>query len=188
MAAGAPAPSCPICYEDVQDRPVLTRCVHMFCIDCMTKHAEARRVLNIGGVDGLTQCPFCRQPITTSELLEIDCTGSHSSDDGNAIAEGSSAVESEDTSGDMEVEPTADGSPAYSAAATTAAFEALPMEHGLVPHFDSQYVPAISLGNHLCCNRRVTDANIFSVLCQVRCHLCACNRSTSRLEKRGSEG
>jgi hypothetical protein len=75
MASGHPPPSCPICYEDVQHRPVLTRCVHMFCRECFYRHAEARHVLNPGGQSSsTTQCPFCRRPVTAKELLEIDTT------------------------------------------------------------------------------------------------------------------
>lgn len=137
MAAGAPPPSCPICYEDVQNRPVLTRCVHMFCYDCMRKHSEARRVLNLSGVAEDIKCPFCRQTITPADLLEIDTSLVGSEDSGAGTAEES--LEDAIVSVDMQVECTSMGDgPVYSKAMSSEDFEKLPMENGLAPCHDGR--------------------------------------------------
>jgi len=135
MASGSAAPSCAICFEDEMIRPVLTRCVHMFCFDCMKKHTEARRVL--GAADDQNQCPFCRQPFHPRELLEIDTSSAgHAESEAGPAAEDPMVVEhvlAKDDEGDDEWRPR------YSSASTTEEFETMPLPDGVTPYMDARY-------------------------------------------------
>ena len=62
------------CVQAVS-KPTFTRCVHLFCLDCLLMHVKASRHLqqqyshNDG--NGETPCPCCRQPFTVSSLLQV---------------------------------------------------------------------------------------------------------------------
>jgi len=54
---------CPICYDTIQN-PRLTRCMHLFCFECLTKWLDEHAQDPV--------CPKCRQPVKRSELYSTN--------------------------------------------------------------------------------------------------------------------
>eukprot|EP00038_Savillea_parva_P008091 m.174656 g.174656 ORF g.174656 m.174656 type:complete len:1539 (-) comp13862_c0_seq1:285-4901(-) len=134
MAAGAAPPSCPICFDDVQERPVVTRCVHMFCHDCILKHVGAKG----------SKCPFCRQNIVLDELLEIHTRHDSAAGAAGEAGEASSAPDEPGSMMDVEdAHETDHAPPSYSHAATTKEFEAM-LKRDVIGTYGNQKYFAIS--------------------------------------------
>ena len=74
---------CPICL-DVKEDPVITKCQHEFCFQCISSYIAAS-VYN-----DTAPCPLCRKDIKLRQLNRIDAAG-----DGGSAAKRSKAAEPE---------------------------------------------------------------------------------------------
>jgi len=123
MLHGDTPPSCPICLGTIRE-PVVFRCVHMACKDCL------HRLIQSGTMQAQL-CMLCRQPFHVKDLIRLKLPSEDEPAEVPAQQDGSKETPKNRMRLGHEPNVSPEVPPRYSEASTEALFEEFPLPHRL---------------------------------------------------------